>query len=44
MEMLLIDTSLGPVLSSTSALNKIKRLYNHASDNVVIIATRKDSV
>ena len=35
---------LGPGLSSTSALNKIKRLYNHGSDYIVMIATRKDSV
>ena len=43
-EILLTDTSLGPALSSTSLLNKIKRLYNHATDHIVIIATRKDSV
>ena len=32
------------MLSSTSALNKIKRLYNHGSDHIVMIVTRKDSV
>ena len=43
-EILLVDTCLSPGLSSSSALNQIKRLYNHASDHVVMIATRKDSV
>ena len=42
--MLLANAHLVPGLSSTSALNKIKRLYNHASDHIVMIATRKDSV
>ena len=27
-----------------SALNKVKRLYNHGSDHIVMIATRKDNV
>ena len=35
---------LGPGLNSTSPLNKIERLYNHASNHIVIIAARKDSV
>ena len=34
----------GPGLSSTSALNKIKRPCNHGSDHIVMIVTRKDSV
>ena len=37
-------TCRSPGLSSTSALNKIKRLYNHGSDHIVMIGTRKDSV
>ena len=43
-EILLVDARLGPGLSSTSALNKIKRPYNHGSDHIVMIATRKGSV
>ena len=43
-EILLIDASLDPGLSSTSAVNKIKRLYNHVSDHIVIIAARKHNV
>ena len=39
-----LDAHLVPRLSSTLALNKIKRLYNHASGDIVMIATRKDSV
>ena len=35
---------LGPGLNSTSPLNKIERLYNHACNLIVIIAARKDSV
>ena len=42
-EILIVDARLGPGLSSTSALNKIKRLYNHGSDHIVMIVTRKDS-
>ena len=43
---ILVDALLGPSISSTSAsaLNKIKRLYNHVSDHIVMIVTRKDSV
>ena len=33
-----------PGLTSTSALHKIKRLYNHGSDHIVMIVTRKDGV
>ena len=43
-ETLLVDARLGPGLSSTSALNKIKRLYNYGSDHIVMIVTKKDSV
>ena len=43
-EILLVNASLGPGLSSASALNKIKRLYNHGSNHTVIMVTRKDSV
>ena len=39
-----MDARLGPGFSSTSALNKIKRLYNHGSDHIVMIVTTKDSV
>ena len=35
---------LGPGLNSTSPLNKIERLYNHACNLIVILAARKDSV
>ena len=42
-ETLLVDARLGPGLNSTSALNKIKRLYNQGSDLIVIMVTRKDS-
>ena len=43
-EIFLVDARLGPGLSSTSALNKIKRLYNHGGDHIVMIVARKDSV
>ena len=43
-EILLVNASLGPGLSSASALNKIKRLYNHCSDHVIMIVARKDNV
>ena len=41
---ILLDARLGPGLSSKSALNKITKLYNHVSDHIVMIVTRKDSV
>ena len=41
-EIFLVNARLGPGLSSISALNK--RLYNHGSDHIVMIATRKDNV
>ena len=41
---ILLDACLGPGLSSKSALNKITKLYNHVSDHIVMIVTRKDSV
>ena len=39
-----VDARLDAGLSSTSALNKIQRLYNHSGDDIVMIVTRKDSV
>ena len=36
-EILLVDARLGPGLSSTSALNKIKKLYSHSSHHIVMI-------
>ena len=42
-ETVLIDTRLGPGLSSASPLNEIKGLKNQAGSHIVIIATRKDN-
>ena len=36
-EILLVDARLGPGLSSTSALNKIKKLQSPGSDHIVMI-------
>ena len=43
-ELLLVDARLGLGLNSTSALNKIKGLYNHGSNHIVMVVTTKDSV